>query len=79
MTRLSDIKKAKERAKLTIEKDLKLKQNKLNNIRNKIKLLISLFLKKGVFFSIKEMCECGSVDSIFVDEKEYCIECMKER
>lgn len=78
MNRSIDIDKARETVKLKLQKNKEEKRSKLNRLKEKVRFIIPLFLKKGIFFSFSEICECGSIDTIIIEENEYCLKCMKE-
>lgn len=79
MNRLLDIQKARNDATKNLKRNADEREVKLINIREKISLIVSLFFQKGILYDFGEVCKCGSIDSIFIEEIEYCLQCMNER
>lgn len=79
MDRLLDIKQARDDAAETLKRNADEREVKLTKIRDKTSLIISLFFQKGTLFDYDEVCECGGIDSIYIEEIEYCLQCMNER
>lgn len=79
MDRLLDIQKARDDAAKNLERNADEREVKLTNIRKRVSLIIALFFQKGTLFDYNEVCECGGIDSIYIEEIEYCLQCMNER